>query len=55
MDSNSMAPMPMNKMRQPTSGINHCTGKVAATMPRAPVISIQELQRIRVAASNQRR
>ena len=36
---------PQNSGRQPTSGISHCTGKVDATMPNEPVISIQELAR----------
>ena len=41
--------------RQPNTGISHCTGKVDATMPIEPVISIQELLRSRVPGSNQRR
>ena len=36
------------------SGISHCTGRVEASMPSEPVISIQELARSMVAASNQR-
>jgi hypothetical protein len=32
--------------RQPTTGNNHCTGKVEATMPSEPVISIQALLRV---------
>ena len=44
-----------NSGRQPVSGINHCTGRVEASMPSEPVISIHELARSRVAASSQRR
>ena len=46
---------PMNRARQPQTGISHCTGKVAATMPSEPVMSIQELVRSWVLALNQRR
>lgn len=46
---------PQNSGRQPTSGTAHCTGRVEATMPSEPVISIQELARICAVASNQRR
>ena len=44
-----------NSARQPVSGISHCTGSVEASMPSEPVISIHELVRSSVAASNQRR
>ena len=55
MASNTNAANPQNSTRQPTSGINHCTGKVEATMPNDPIISIQELARICEFAANQRR
>jgi hypothetical protein len=55
MDSNTMPAMAQNKIRQPTKGNSHCTGKVEDNMPNEPVISIHELARICVGASNQRR
>jgi MFS family permease len=50
-----ITPNMTNNARQPQMGISHCTGKVAASMPSEPVISIQELVRNWVLASNQRR
>ena len=43
--SSTSAARPRNMARQPTTGINHCTGKVEATMPSEPDISIQALAR----------
>ena len=36
---------PAKMARQPMIGINHWTGKVEESMPKEPVISIQELAR----------
>ena len=44
-----------NSPRQPMWGSSHCTGKVDATMPSEPVMSIHELARSWVAGSSQRR
>ena len=41
----SMTATARNSPRQPSRGSNHCTGKVEASMPSEPVISIQELAR----------
>ena len=50
-----MAPSMTKRARQPQMGISHWTGKVAASMPKEPVINIHELVRSWVLASNQRR
>ena len=46
---------PQNIPRQPITGISHCTGNVAATMPMEPVINIQEFARNKAAGDSQRR
>ena len=43
--TSTSAAKPQNSTRQPTMGSNHCTGKVEATMPNEPVISIHEFAR----------
>ena len=50
-----ITPNMTNIARQPQMGMSHCTGKVAASMPKEPVISIQELLRNWLLASSQRR
>lgn len=55
MDSASKAASPQNNGRQPTCGSSHCTGRVEASMPSEPVISIQELARSWVVGVSQRR
>jgi dTDP-4-amino-4,6-dideoxygalactose transaminase len=45
-DPAKSTPNKRNTLRQPTNGNSHCTGSVDATIPSAPVISIQELARI---------
>ena len=40
-----ITPSTTNRARQPQMGMSHCTGKVAANLPKEPVISIQELVR----------
>ena len=49
------AATPKKMGRQPMAGSNHCTGKVEASMPSDPVMSIQELARTWLDAGNQRR
>ena len=49
------AARPQNSGRQPASGTSHCTGRVEASMPKEPVISIQELARSCAPGSSQRR
>ena len=51
----SSAPKIKNRPRQPVIGSSHCTGKVEATMPKAPVINIHELARICAPGAYQRR
>ena len=46
---------PQNSGRQPITGISSWTGKVEATIPNEPVISIQELARSWAVGSSQRR
>ena len=43
MDSTITAAMIQKRGRQPVQGSSHCTGKVEATMPSEPTMSIQEL------------
>ena len=44
-----------NRPRQPSVGMSHCTGRVEATMPVEPLISIQELVRSCTSELYQRR
>ncbi len=54
-DSAISTARPQNSGRQPARGSSHCTGRVEATMPMEPVISIQELVRNCTGGVNQRR
>src|SRR5258706_12472104 len=55
MEAAIAAASPQNKGRQPVTGISQCTGNVEATMPKEPVISIQELARSWAVGVSQRR
>ena len=55
MDTAIRAARPRNSGRHPNCGTNHCTGRVEATMPMEPDMSIQELARSCMGGDIQRR